>query len=216
MLCVLFRKADYERIAGGEITVAFRRWRRPAVRAGGTQVTPVGVIAFTSAEPVDPAAISEADARRAGYRSSAEVVAELDRRRDGEPYRIEFRLAGPDPRIALRERDALGDDDVAELRARLDRLDRHQGPWTERVLALIERRPAVRAADLAAEIGWERQPFKLAVRKLKNLGLTESLEVGYRLSPRGRALLDRLRPAARSSRRAPPAGRPRARRSPPA
>jgi ribosomal protein S19E (S16A) len=29
------------------------------------------------------------------------------------------------------------------------------------------------------------------VRKLKELGLTESLEVGYRLSPRGRALLDR-------------------------
>jgi len=30
------------------------------------------------------------------------------------------------------------------------------------------------------------------VRKLKELGLTESLEVGYRLSPRGRALLERL------------------------
>ena len=135
MLCVLFRKADYERIAGGEITVAFRRWRRPAVR---------------------------------------------------------------------------------ELRARLSRLDRHHGPWTERVLALIERRPATRAADLAEELGWERQPFKLAVRKLKNLGLTESLAVGYRLSPRGRALLDHLTPAAGSSRRARPAARPRDRRSPPA
>jgi hypothetical protein len=30
------------------------------------------------------------------------------------------------------------------------------------------------------------------VRKLKELGLTESLLVGYRLSPRGRALLDQL------------------------
>ena len=37
-------------------------------------------------------------------------------------------------------------------------------------------------------------PFKRDVRKLKELGLTESLETGYRLSPRGRALLERLRP----------------------
>ena len=36
-------------------------------------------------------------------------------------------------------------------------------------------------------------PFKLNVRKLKALGLTESLEVGYRLSPRGKSLLHRLR-----------------------
>jgi hypothetical protein len=36
------------------------------------------------------------------------------------------------------------------------------------------------------------------VRKLKELGLTESLEVGYRLSPRGRALLARLGAAAPS------------------
>jgi hypothetical protein len=33
------------------------------------------------------------------------------------------------------------------------------------------------------------QPFKIDVRKLKNLGLTESLDIGYRLSPRGRAYL---------------------------
>jgi hypothetical protein len=45
----------------------------------------------------------------------------------------------------------------------------------------------VRAPDLAARMGRETLPFKRDVRKLKELGLTESLEVGYRLSPRGRA-----------------------------
>jgi hypothetical protein len=45
----------------------------------------------------------------------------------------------------------------------------------------------VRAGDLAVELGREREPFKIDVRKLKNLGLTTSLEVGYRLSPRGEA-----------------------------
>jgi ribosomal protein S19E (S16A) len=49
-----------------------------------------------------------------------------------------------------------------------------------------------RGFDLAAAAGRERHPFKTDVRKLKELGLTESLEVGYRLSPRGRALLERL------------------------
>jgi ribosomal protein S19E (S16A) len=45
---------------------------------------------------------------------------------------------------------------------------------------------------VAPDPGRERHPFKTDVRKLKELGLTESLEVGYRLSPRGQALLERL------------------------
>ncbi len=59
------------------------------------------------------------------------------------------------------------------------------------MLRLIGDRPGVRAGDLAAELGRERLAFKADVRKLKALGLTESLEVGYRLSPRGRAYLAR-------------------------
>ena len=58
--------------------------------------------------------------------------------------------------------------------------------------SLIEARPATLAADLATSVGRERAPFKNDVRKLKELGLTESLDVGYRLSPRGRAFLARL------------------------
>ena len=59
------------------------------------------------------------------------------------------------------------------------------------MLRLIGDRPGVRAGDLAAELGRERLAFKADVRKLKALGLTESLEIGYRLSPRGRAWLSR-------------------------
>ncbi len=55
------------------------------------------------------------------------------------------------------------------------------------MLELIAENPGVRAPDLAARMGRETLPFKRDVRKLKELGLTESLEVGYRLSPRGRA-----------------------------
>jgi hypothetical protein len=184
---MLFRLETLRGIEAGEVTLAFRRWRHPTVRAGGTLRTRAGVLAIESVEPVKEAAISDAEARRAGAADRAELIAQL--RPGGTLYRIEFRLAGPDPRIALRERADLDDEERAAIDARLARFDaasRH-GPWTARVLDLIAERPATRAPELAAELGRETAPFKADVRKLKELGLTESLERGYRLSPRGRA-----------------------------
>jgi acyl dehydratase len=189
---MLFRPADLERIAAGEVTVAFRRQKRPTVRAGGTLQTRVGLLAIEAVRAVDPARISRADARRAGFADADAVRAAL-RAGDGEVYRVAFRLAGPDPRIALRSDDALTHDDRAAIAARLERLDRASahGPWTAATLTAIAESPGLRAADLAASLGREKLPFKADVRKLKALGLTESLEVGYRLSPRGRAYLER-------------------------
>jgi hypothetical protein len=60
------------------------------------------------------------------------------------------------------------------------------------LLRLIAANPGVRAADLAASMGREKLPFKTDVRRLKAKGLTESLRVGYRLSPRGEAYLRTL------------------------
>ncbi|GAA3107661.1 hypothetical protein ACFQ0X_07165 [Streptomyces rectiviolaceus] len=65
------------------------------------------------------------------------------------------------------------------------------------MLELIDDQPGVRAAELADHVGRETQPFKADVRKLKERGLTESLETGYRLSPRGRLVLGRLRASGR-------------------
>jgi hypothetical protein len=62
-------------------------------------------------------------------------------------------------------------------------------PWTGKVLDLIAANPGRRAGDLAPLVGLETQEFKVRVRRLKALGLTISLEVGYRISPRGEALL---------------------------
>jgi hypothetical protein len=186
---MLFRQDVLRRIAEGEVTLAFRRWRRPTVKAGGTLRTRVGVLAIDSVEPVDEDGVTDADARRAGASDRAALLAGL--RSDGTLYRVEFRLAGPDPRIALRERSHISPEERAEIDARLARVDaasRH-GPWTATVLGLIAEQPGTRAPDLAASLGRETAPFKADVRKLKELGLTESLLVGYRLSPRGRAYL---------------------------
>jgi len=135
--------------------------------------------------------IDEAAARAAGFDDLDTLKAMLTSRSGGEIYRVALRRVGPDPRIALR-----GEIPTAsELNAILVRLARWdqaapKGSWTEAVLGLIGSQPGVRAGDLAVQIGVEKAAFKVKVRKLKGLGLTESLKVGYRLSPRGKAVLD--------------------------
>jgi hypothetical protein len=140
--------------------------------------------------------VTEDDARAAGYDDRAELLAEVERHghADGTLYRIALHLAGPDPRVALRERAEVTDDEWEVISARLARLDRasRHGPWTTTTLRVIAERPEVRAPDLAGSLGRETQPFKTDVRKLKEMGLTESLGTGYRLSPRGRTVLARL------------------------
>lgn len=192
---MLFPQRLWAGLSDGTVTLAFRRWRRPAARAGSVHHTPAGLLRIEAVEPVAERDITEADARRAGFADLAALLAEQERHRGGGwLYRIELRPAGPDPRLALRERAELDEDELAGVFARLARMDAHSahGPWTASTLRLIAERPATRAADLAAELGRERLPFKADVRKLKALGLTESLDVGYRLSPRGRAVLGHL------------------------
>jgi hypothetical protein len=190
---VLFPKRLWGGLADGSVTVAFRYWRRATVRAGGTLVTPAGVLAIDVVERVRLTDISAADARAAGFPSRAALVADLRRHRGPATglHRIAFHHAGEDPRRALREDDQLDDDELARIRSRLASMDRHRA-WTRDMLELIRDHPGTRAPDLAASRGRETLPFKADVRKLKALGLTESLRVGYRLSPRGRAVLEAL------------------------
>jgi len=194
---MLFPRPVLDGIARGEITLAFRNWDRPRVRPGTRLRTAVGLIEVVSVDAVDPARITRADARRAGHADRAELLALLARhadRVDQPVFRVALAAAGEDPRVALRERDEFQPGEAEEVLARLARLDRasRRGPWTARVLRLIADRPGVRAPDLAATEGLQTSPFKANVRKLKELGLTESLEVGYRLSPRGRVLLSQM------------------------
>jgi hypothetical protein len=202
---MLFRRETLSGIRAGAITVAFRRWRRPTVRAGGSLRTAAGELTIRSVDPVQIDGISEADARRAGYDSRAALLAELDRRDAGVVYRIELGALRRDSREALREQPAAGAD-WQELTRRLARLDARapNGPWTARVLELIDRHPGLRAAELCDSMGQQMMPFKLNVRKLKNLGLTISLETGYTLSERGKAVLQTLRQTRARNTDAPP------------
>ena len=200
---MLFQRHILDGIAAGTITCAFRLWRKPTVRSGGTLKTAIGVLRITGVETVTAQDISDRDARRAGYANADEVRRALQSDRGGTSYRLSFRLDGPDPRIRLRADDKLSADAIADVEKRLARLDRREsGPWTLGYLGLIADNPGVLAASLAKHVGCERDPFKRDIRKLKELGLTESLEIGYRVSPRGRAVLKHLsrRPKAKVGR----------------
>jgi hypothetical protein len=170
------------------VDLAFRRWERARVLPGSRLRTAVGVLEVVAVEVVERSALDEEEARRAGFDSLGDLVAMLDKRGRGDIHRVELRFAGADPRVELRNRAELSQAEVEDIAHRLERLDQgsRHGPWTKATLELIAARPEVRAEDR------EKMPFKRDVRKLKELGLTESLSPGYRLSPRGQAVLKAL------------------------
>jgi hypothetical protein len=180
-------------VADGTVSLAFRRWKRQDVRVGSEFKTVAGVVRVDDVAVVDADAITDEDAVAAGWPDADRLRRQLAKVEAGTTYRVRLSLAGPDPRVALREAADLTDADVQTIDAKLERLDRasSHGPWTMVTLDLIRRRPHTRAPDLAAEMGRERDPFKIDVRKLKNLGLTRSFDVGYEVSPRGLAYLER-------------------------
>lgn len=191
---MLFKAAVLDAIASGRVTLAFRRWKKPTVRAQGTLRTPVGVLAIDDVREVTASEITNEDAQAAGFENREEVVAELQTRRDGALYRIAFHLAGPDLRQALREAGELTSEDIVRLKADLARLDGSRGgsPWALQCLRLIGAADGRPAAELAEQLDLEKPTLKRKIRQLKELGLTESLQAGYRLSSRGRALLQAL------------------------
>ena len=188
---MMIRPGELAAIKAGTIDLAFRRWARPRVVVGTRMRTSVGLLEVTSVDEVSVSSLRAEDARRAGAPSLTALKGALAARSSEPAWRIGLRYAGPDPREALRE--AVPDEEeLAAITARLDRLDASSacGAWTRPTLDLIDLNPTVRAPDLAAQVGRETADFKKDVRKLKELGLTESLAIGYLLSPRGEAVVD--------------------------
>lgn len=186
---MLISAEDFEAIAAGRVDTAFRRWIRPTVKAGGTLTTASGILAIDAVDVVALNAVTAEDLTRAGFDARDSLDTMLGDRK-GTLYRIRLRYLGDDPRIALRESAALSDADAAAISQTLGRMD-GATPWVQRTLQLIGERPSDPAHELAEVLGVDKVKFKNNVRRLKALGLTESLAVGYRLSPRGLAWLDR-------------------------
>lgn len=190
---VLFAQRFATPIARGEVDLTFRRWKRAQVRPGRPYRTLVGRLEVDDVTEVDPAALTPDEARRAGFESVEALLAEAGRHADDATplFRVRFhRLDEPDPRSELAATEP-SPPEAEEIARRLDAMDGRSGhgPWTWPTPRAIAAEPGRRAPDLAAAFGRETAPFKADVRKLKALGLTRSLPVGYELSPRGRVVL---------------------------
>ena len=194
---MLIKHQVLEQIANGSVCLAFRRWRCPTVRASGQLRTAVGILAIDAVDVVTLDQITDAEAQQAGYASYDALVDHLGQTGEGQLYRIQLHFAGPDPRAVLREQTGLSSAELEQVRQTLAQWDARSkhGPWTMTVLCLIRDHPETRAAELAALAQLETATLKAHVRKLKALGLTESIaKGGYRLSPRGQEVLKRLAP----------------------
>ena len=186
---MLFRQEVLQGIAEGRVTLAFRRWRKAPPKDGSTLRSPVGVLSLVRVTVIEEGDISSDDVRRTGM-SVQDLRASLSG--EGTLLRIELRRIGDDPRLALRETppDA---QEVQTILARLAHIDAaSSSPWSSGYLQLIADHPAVVARRLAPKTSTDLPTFKRRVRRLKELGLTESLDVGYRLSPRGQAVVESL------------------------
>ena len=175
-------------IRAGKVTRSYRVWKKPQARIGGRyNLHPDGAIEVMSMQKVAVADITDRDADAAGFEDAAALRRFLGTR--GKVDLVEFRYLGSGL-VGQPHRDKLSGHELDTLIGKLDRMDaRSEQAWTGQVLKTIAADPGRRAGDLAPAFGWDTPTFKKQVRKLKALGLTHSLEVGYELSERGQQVL---------------------------
>jgi hypothetical protein len=192
---LLFQKRFHAGLVAGDVTLTFRRWDKPHVKVGGRyRCHPIGVLEVDAVAQVRVSEITEEDARRSGFASKSELLAYM-RAIPGDPlrattrvYRVGLRHGGDGDRVTIALDDQLDAAAIATIAERLAKLDA-RAPWTAKTLAIIGKKPRIAASQLAKSLGRDTLEFKTDVRKLKKLGLTQSFEVGYEISPRGRAFL---------------------------
>lgn len=92
---MLIKREVLEAIKRGEIDLQFRRWSRPTVKTGGTLKTKVGILKIGRVDEMRPEDVTEADARRAGFRDVADFQRWLQTMKEGPIFhRIEIGYLG--------------------------------------------------------------------------------------------------------------------------
>ena len=179
-----FTKPFKQAIAAGQITTTFRVWRAPQAKAGGRyNIPPYGAIEVSHVKQLPFSRVKARDIKHAGFEDAKALAAFLKTTPEDSVYQVDFRYLG-EAAVNQPATQAVSAAELTALDERLTRMDR-RAPWTRKVLRLIAKHPAVRAGDLAPHCDMDLPTFKRNVRRLKSLGLTISLETGYKLSPLG-------------------------------
>lgn len=190
---MLFKSCFHEAIRRGELSSTVRIWRSARVRVGHSYRLGSGAIEVQRIQEIGFDGLTAALARRCGFASLVELLKVAKHGAGERVFLIDFRYVERPV-----QRESSSEVSTAQLIDKLSAMDRRAGrPWTHATLRAIAQHPGERATELAARLQRERDDFKRDVRKLKALGLTISLEVGYRLAPAGcrvvKALGDRRR-----------------------
>jgi hypothetical protein len=188
---MLFQRRFHERIAKGEIGCTVRIWQRPHVKVGGRYALGRGAIVVDKIHETRLDDITPALARRCGFESLVDLMKVAKHGPGERVFVIDFHYDSNAGARPVPSTGPVSAEELAALVQRLEAMDRRSrnGPWTLATLRAIEARPGVLAARLATSLSRPRAEFKRDVRKLKVLGLTLSLEIGYRLTPRGEAFI---------------------------
>lgn len=191
---MLFKVIQLQGIKSGEITVAFRKWQKVLIKSGSLLQTSVGLLEIGKIETIKENDITDKDAMLAGFNDTKQLLESFNHSSAGTIFKISVSYHSADPRIKLRNQTELSEQQFADLKVRLERLDRYskQGFWTEKILLTIKDSPNLHAIGIATLTGFEKEWLKLNIRKLKNLGLTISHNVGYELSPLGKEYLKKI------------------------
>ncbi len=199
---LLFKSRFHEGLVSGDITLTFRLWPKARVKPGSRyRCHPIGVLVVDAVDRVRIEEITDGDAERAGFQDRDALLAYLGEFSEtplsgsAEVFKVGLHYGGEGDFAATADEEEVTDDAFSQIFGQLAKMDgsSQSGSWTHETLKLIESHPRIAASRLAAMVHRETKPFKADVVKLKKLGLTQSFEVGYDLTPRGRAFLQRLR-----------------------
>lgn len=87
---MLLKLALLEDIRAGKVDVIFRRWNRPTVKPGGTLKTKLGLLSIKSITDMSADDVTDADAKRAGFKDVPGFRKWLDTMKEGNLFqRIE-------------------------------------------------------------------------------------------------------------------------------
>lgn len=186
-----FTKPFKQRIAKGEITSSFRQWRKPQAKVGGQyNIPPFGAIEVIALRETNLATATQRQISTTGFRSAEALAEYLSVDLNTTLFEVSFRYLGEQD-VNKPSTEQLDEAALTKLRSKLKRMDA-DAPWIELALTLIAKQPGTRAADLAPRFDMDTPTFKRNIRRLKSQGLTQSLEVGYRVSERGEQVLQSI------------------------
>ena len=192
---MLFKTKFSALIKAQKIETAIRKWTRPTVKENGTLITAAGQIRIisvrrsnTTRSPTKKSSKQVTQTARSWTMNlTAEVLAKFIESNLSSKEKIPVSNYG-----RMRIFPTLNWMPCKKSWQALDARSKTKG-WPLRILEAINKEPGLLAIQHAKKLGYEKMWFKLHVRKLKNLGLTISLERGYKISPRGKVFLESVK-----------------------